>query len=188
MKTFILAGFVALVACGCTTTGSSRAGAARLAKQVAEYRAQQENRVESLNREYQRTFSRLIDDFRDLENQKVEQGFTLEAMAIADQLAGGWKQQTQPRQFRDTFQRALEEHFVRVAKAEQALALARAAYAEAYKDAVLQLKLLDEAKASLDKLATTPRQEKEIASLLRALYDAYRKSEKNADKNGGKAP
>src|SRR5262245_5050892 len=180
MKRCIILGLAAMLGAGCTTTATSRANAARLSRQLAAYRAEQERRITTLNRQYQQTYSRLIDDMLALESQKVSQEFELDAMAISEKLVSDWQTQTQPRQFRDTFQKSVEEHFARRAKADEAMAAARAAYANAYKDVIVELKGLDEAKANLDSLALTPSEEKEISDFLRALYTAYKKSEQAA--------
>ena len=181
MKGCIMLGLAVMLGAGCTTTGTSRANAARLSKQLTAYRAEQEKRITTLNRQYQQTYSRLIDDMLALESQKVSQEFELDAMAISEKLVSDWQTQTQPRQFRDVFQKSVDEHFARRGKAEEAMAAARATYASAYKDALIELKALDEARANLDSLASTPNEQKEISDFLRALYSAYRKAEQAAN-------
>src|SRR5258707_9630651 len=170
---------VTLVATGCsTTTKTSRQEAAGLSIRVQSYRQDQQKRIETLNRDYQKTFTRLMGELDRLYEFQVDQSLDLGAMKVAEDLLTKWEDATLPKQFRDTFTQALDDNMAKVQVADISLQQARTTYAARYKDAVLQLKKLDDVKSSLDTLSAKPSDTKQLTELLRTIYVVYQNSQK----------
>jgi hypothetical protein len=182
MKALFLIATMAVLGAGCrTTTKHSRQEAARLSLEVQTYREGQQKRIDTLNRDYQKTFARLMDELGRLYDFQVDQALDLGAMKITEDLLSRWEETTLPKQFRDTFAQTLDENLAKLEAADAALQQARATYAVSYKDAVLQLKKLDDVKSGLDTVSASPGRTKELTELLRTLYAVYQKSQTNTN-------
>jgi hypothetical protein len=169
---------VTAIAAGCTTTKTSRIEAARLSAKVQNYKSMQQQRIQSLNQGYQKTYNQLMKELEDVYNFQVDQTLDLVAMQVSERILSQWENETLPSQFRGTFAQTMEDNLKQIASVDVALQQARSTYAASYQDAVLQLKKLDDAKSDLDALAATPSQTKEMTALLQALYTAYQTTQK----------
>lgn len=184
MKTLQLANviIVAILITGCsTTTKTSRREAAALVSKVAKYRQDQQARIDTLNSDYQKTYARLMAELETVYDFEADQSLDLGSMKVAEDLLSKWEDTTLQKQFRDTFSQTLDDNLKAMQAADSALQQARTTYANSYKDAVLQLKKLDQVKSDLDTVASKPSDAKQLNELLQTLYAIYEKSQKTTN-------
>lgn len=138
---------------GCTTTNAVRDQAKDLIGNLVNYRAEQSDRVENVNRAYREAFTRLMNTFSDLTKTELEQGRDGDAQNLTDRIIYD-KRSTLVGVLRANLAKTMANERKAIANADDAITAAGAAYASAYTDAKLELSKLDTVMADLTFLAT----------------------------------
>lgn len=181
LSTLIL--LAAVLSTGCATS-AKRQDAARLADKVTRYRTTQQERIKQLNRDYQLNYARLMKQLDLLCSHEIDQSLDLEAMRVSEALIRDWEVATLPKNLRDSLKESLDHNVAAIQTAEAEMQRARDTYAASYKEAVLQLKKLEDVESQLKKLATTPKEREKLSELLNTLYTLYQQSQKKNDAGG----
>ncbi len=156
----------------CTTTRPSQRQDAALAERVAAYQEEQRKRVDELNRQYRRTQARLLETLTKLSVDEGHQSFRLDAQRISDLLLATWPEATLPARFRDSFEKTVREQRAKIDELERRLADARAAYAEAYKEARLDVARLGTVRGALIAVSQ-PDQARNLSQLVTIVSKIY---------------
>ena len=173
---------------GCTTTTGNRDQANGLVVKLSEYRAEQSNRVENVNRAYREAFTRLMNTFSDLTKTELEQGRDGDAQNLTDVIIYD-KKATLVGVLRGNFAQTMANQRKAIANADDAVTAAGAAYASAYTEAKLELSKLDTVMADLTFLATREKPSdifNNATHVIKVMIDAHDELSKQAKEAAGK--
>lgn len=173
---------------GCYTDAPRLQHAQDLGKKVAAYRDSQKERIDRLNAGYRDAFSRRMDELTRLADAQFRADRDMDAQRLTDALIADYDAQTLPSRLRDSVAAVVDAERVRIRKADDDVAAARAAYVAAYKDASLELDRLDQVKAKLDALGAPEDPNQTAADLISRIAKIYRTLKDEADQEAGKQP
>jgi capsule polysaccharide export protein KpsE/RkpR len=189
MRTIVLA--TALCACvtGCYSSTEARKQAKELADQIATYREDQKQRITRINDEYRDDFTRLMDSLSDLAKVELQQDRNVDAQRIADDILGDHDNFTRRGEFRQAFADAVRGQRERIAQADLAVAQAKNAYLQAYREAALELAHIDRTEARLRELAGDEDRRQTFEDFVRTVVKIHEDIKKKAaEKSAAKTP
>jgi phage terminase small subunit len=181
---------IVLLSNGCaltgTTTSHSRGSALATKMLVADYRAEQQKRIQEINHAYQEASGKVFIEMARLLNQELTQDFDREALALSEKYIDEWAKSTQPGKVAADLLGVVQGDFQKIRASEARLNEIRANYAKQYDNASVQLNLLQEIEANLEAVSKSKSDWKNMQETLQRLYKAYQDSQEEPGKEEGK--
>jgi hypothetical protein len=172
---------------GCYTNDPARKSATALATELDDYRREQTQRLDDINRQYRFDYARLVDEVTRLRVDQLNQFFTLGSMEATAQVLSDWEIATLPKRIRDRVAESVEERRVRLLEVDKQIDDARRAYADAYQAVQLNIAQLKSAQSAAAALAVPEDRRQTTVDLIQTLGRVYNNLRQEADKGQGKS-
>lgn len=159
-----------------STTQDSRTSARETQRLVAQYRSEQQKRLDAINHDYQQASGKVFTEMTRLVNTELYQDFDHEALSLSEKYISSWEVATQPGRVADDLLQTIQADYLKLRKSETNLNQIRVNYARQYENAAAQLNLLQQIEANLAAVSKTKSEWKDLQQTLQIFYDAYQKS------------
>jgi hypothetical protein len=164
-----------LAVCGCHTTEPARKSAAALASELDDYRREQEQRLDDINRRYRFDYAQLIAEVTRLRHDQLNQFFNLGSMEATAQILTDWENATLPKRIRDRVAESVEERRLRLLAVDKQIDDARRAYADAYQGVQLNVGQLKAAQSATAILAVPEDRRRTTVEFIQTVARVYQK-------------
>ena len=176
-----------MIGTGCGSYRQMQERTEKLAGRVGDYRNRQAERLAKLNREYDDTYKRLMEQLSTLSATQLQQGRDGDAQKIADRLIGHRDDASLRGEFGKAFHDVVSEQRQAIQRADEAVAAVRESYAAAYQEASLDLAKLDKVHQHLQALAKDENDRITADNFIYKSIEVYRQLQKEQEEQKKKA-